>query len=88
MSKRIDFLVVLSFFRKKLPIVVRLSSVGIIYFRGNLISYKPIDLKIGLNVRYGVRHDYLKLLLQVVNLCNLHFFANTFVCTVLTDLQT
>ena len=55
-------------FSKKLPIVVvrdvcpsfrlsvRLSSVKIIYFRGNLISSKPIDLKIGLNVRYGVLH--------------------------------
>ena len=29
----------------------RLSSVEIIYFRGNLISIMPIDLKIGLNVR-------------------------------------
>ena len=29
---------------------VRLSSVEIISFRGNLLSNKPIDLKIGLNV--------------------------------------
>ena len=43
---------------KKLPIVVVRDvcpsvcpSVSIISFRGNLISSKPIDLKIGLNVR-------------------------------------
>ena len=29
-----------------------------------------------------------KLLLVVANLCNLPYFANKFVCTVLTDLQT
>ena len=55
------FLVVFSFFRKKIPIVVvrdvRPSvvpsvrpSVSIISFLGNLISSKLIDLKIGLNV--------------------------------------
>ena len=35
---------------------VRLSSVEITSFRGNLISDMPIDLKIGLNVSYGVVH--------------------------------
>ena len=52
-------------FLKKLPIIVvrdvypsvrlsvRLSSVEIISFRGNSLSNKPIDLKIGLNVRAG-----------------------------------
>ena len=52
------------FFRKKLPIVVvrdvcpsvRLSSVEIISFRGNSLSNRPIDLKIGPNVREGVVH--------------------------------
>ena len=52
------------FFSKKLPIVVvrdvcpsvRLLSVEIISFRGNLLSNRPIDLKIGLNVREGVVH--------------------------------
>ena len=57
------FLYFFLFSKKKLHIVVvrdvcpsvcpsvRLSSVEIIYFRGNLISNKPIVLKIGLNVR-------------------------------------
>ena len=56
------FLVVFFFFfEKKIPIVVRdvcpsirravRSSVFIISFRGNLISNRPIDLNIGLNVR-------------------------------------
>ena len=31
---------------------------------------------------------FTKLLLVVANLCNLRYFANKFVCTVLTDLQT
>ena len=31
-------------------------SVSIIYFRGNLISSRPIDFKISMNVRYGVVH--------------------------------
>ena len=55
------------FFRKKLPIVVvrdvcpsvRLSirpSVEIISFRGNSLPNRPIELKIGLNVREGVVH--------------------------------
>ena len=35
---------------------VRLSSVEITSFRGNLIYDKQIDLKIGLNVGYGVVH--------------------------------
>ena len=51
-------------FRKKLPIVVvrdvcpsvRLSSVEIISFHGISISNRPIDLKIGLDVRKGVVH--------------------------------
>ena len=51
-------------FSKKLPIVavldvcpsVRLSSVEIISFHGISISNRPIDLKIGLNVREGAVH--------------------------------
>ena len=93
------FLVV--FFSKKLPIVVvrdvcpsvRLSSVEIFSFRGNSLSSKPIDLKIGLNVREGVVHvrkawffEILIAKLQIASICN--FFANKFVCTVLTDLLT
>ena len=35
---------------------VRLSSVEIISFRGNSLSNRPINLKIGLNVREGVVH--------------------------------
>ena len=35
---------------------VRLSSVEIFSFCGNSLSSKPIDLKIGLNVREGVVH--------------------------------
>ena len=35
---------------------VRLSSVELIYFRGNSISNKPIDHKVGLNVGCGVVH--------------------------------
>ena len=35
---------------------VRLSSVELINFRGNSISNKPIDLKVGLNVGCGVVH--------------------------------
>ena len=35
---------------------VRLSSVEIFSFRGNSLSSKPIDLKIGLNVCEGVVH--------------------------------
>ena len=61
------FLVVFSFFRKKLPIVVVRDvcpsvcpsvrpSVEIIYFRGNSLPNRPIELKIGLNVREGVVH--------------------------------
>ena len=34
----------------------RLSSVEIIYVRGNSLSNRAIDLKIGLNVREGVVH--------------------------------
>ena len=71
---------------------VRRSSVEITSFRGNLISDRPIDLKIGLNVGYGVVHvrrrNFSKFELQVANLCNLRVFANKFVCTVLTDRST
>ena len=35
---------------------VRLSSVEIISFRGNSLSNRPINLKIGLNVHEGVVH--------------------------------
>ena len=35
---------------------VRLLSVEIFSFRGNSLSIRPIDLKIGLNVREGVVH--------------------------------
>ena len=59
------FLVVFSFFEKNylmlscatsVRLSVRLSSVEIFSFRGNSLSSKPIDLKIGLNVREGVVH--------------------------------
>ena len=64
------FLVVFSFFEKtthccrarrlsvrpSVRLSVRLSSVEIISFRGNSLSNRPIDLKIGLNVREGVVH--------------------------------
>ena len=46
-------------FSKKIPIVVARDvrpSVEIFSFRGNSLSSKPIDLKIGLNVREGVVH--------------------------------
>ena len=51
------FLVVFSFFEKTTyccrsrRLSVRLSSVEIISFRGSSLSNRPIDLKIGLNVR-------------------------------------
>ena len=54
------FLVVFSFFEKNYLLLsfatsvrlsVRLSSVEIISFRGSSLSNRPIDLKIGLNVR-------------------------------------
>ena len=52
------------FFSKKLPIVVVRdvcpsvvrSSIDVNVFCGNLISNRPIDLKTGLNVGYGVVH--------------------------------
>ena len=55
------FLVVFSFFEKTTYCcrARRLSvrpSVEIISFRGNSLSIRPIDLKIGLNVREGVVH--------------------------------
>ena len=55
------FLVVFSFFEKTTYCcrARRLSvrpSVEIISFRGNSLSNRPIDLKIGLNVRDGVVH--------------------------------
>ena len=69
-ASAIWFLVV--FFSKKLPIVVvrdvclfvrlsvrpsvHLSSVEIISFCGNSLSNRPINLKIGLNVRVWVVH--------------------------------
>ena len=34
------------------------------------------------------RLGFSKFVLQVANLCNLQFFANKFVCTVLTDRST
>ena len=46
----------LMFFCRARCLSVRLSSVEIISFRGNLLSNRPIDLKIGLNVREGVVH--------------------------------
>ena len=62
----VSFLVVFSFFEKttyccrarRLSVCpsVRLSSVEIFSFCGNSLSSKPIDLKIGLNVREGVVH--------------------------------
>ena len=55
------FLVVFSFFEKTTYCcrARRLSvrpSVEIIYFRGNSLPNRPIELKIGLNVREGVVH--------------------------------
>ena len=61
----IMFLVVFSFFEKTTyccrarRLSVRPSvcpSVEIISFRGNSLSNRPIELKIGLNVREGVVH--------------------------------
>ena len=60
-----QFLVVFSFFEKTTyccrtrRLSVRLSvrpSVEIISFRGNSLPNRPIELKIGLNVREGVVH--------------------------------
>ena len=72
---------------------VRLSvrpSVEIISFRGNSLPNRPIELKIGLNVREGVVHVrkawFFEILIASCKLGNLQFFANKFVCTVLTDL--
>ena len=42
--------------RPSVRLSVRLSSVEIFSFCGNSLSSKPIDLKIGLNVREGVVH--------------------------------
>ena len=42
-----------SYYCRTRRLSVRLSSVEITSFRGNLTSHKPIDLKIGLNVGYG-----------------------------------
>ena len=63
---RLPFLVVFPFFEKttyccrtrRLSVCpsVRLSSVEIISFHGISISNRPIDLKIGLDVRKGVVH--------------------------------
>ena len=59
------FLIVFFFFRKNYLLLsyatsvrpsVRLSSVEIISFHGISISKRPIDLKIGLDVRKGVVH--------------------------------
>ena len=53
------FLVFLSFLKKTTyccrsrRLSVRLSSVEMISFRGNSLSNRPIDLKIGLNVCAG-----------------------------------
>ena len=70
-SPRVHLVSSFFLFSKKLPIVVvrdvcpsvRPSvcpsvrpSVEIISFRGNSLSIRPIDLKIGLNVREGVVH--------------------------------
>ena len=65
LTKSYHFLVVFSFFEKTTyccrarRLSVRPSvcpSVEIISFRGNSLSIRPIDLKIGLNVREGVVH--------------------------------
>ena len=44
------------FFRKNYLLLSCATSVEIISFRGNSLSNRPIDLKIGLNVREGVVH--------------------------------
>ena len=75
------FLVVFSFFEKttyccrlrrlSVCLSVRSSSVEIISFRGSSLSNRPIDLKIGLNVRAAVVHVrkawFSKFALQVAN---------------------
>ena len=57
-KKNISFLVVFSFFEKTTYCCYRKRrlSVEIISFRGISISNRPIDLKIGLNVREGAVH--------------------------------
>ena len=50
------FSVVFSFFEKTTYCRARRPSVEIISFRGNSLSHRPIELKIGLNVREGVVH--------------------------------
>ena len=58
----------------------------------NLISNKPIDPKIGLNVGYGVVHvrktRFFEILIASCKYMQFAIFANKFVCTVLTDLLT
>ena len=66
-------LVVFSFFEK----AIYLSSVEIFSFRGNSLSSKPIDLKIGLNVREGVVHRLAPMWQQSATLlfCSCHRIA-------------
>ena len=71
------------FFRKKLPIVVVRDvcpSVEIISFRGNSLSNRPIDLKIGLNVREGVVHVRKALLFRNSNCKFLQIFFLQIFC--------
>ena len=60
--------------RLSVRLSVRLSSVEIISFRGNSLSNRPIDLKIGLNVREGVVH-VLKAWFFEIRIASCKFFA-------------
>ena len=57
-----------------------------IYFRSNLVSNRPIDPKIGLNVRKIVIFRNSNCKLQIYAIFN--FFAKKIICTVLTYLLT
>ena len=63
---------------------VRLSSVEIISFRGILISNRPIDLKIGLDVRKGVVHVrkawFFKILIASCKLMQFAIFLQINLC--------
>ena len=60
--------------------------------RDNLISNRPIDPKVGLNVGYGVVHvrkaSFFEILIASCKYMQFAIFAPIFVCTVLTDLLT
>ena len=76
------FLVDFFFFRKN---YLLLSVCRNIFFLRNSLSSKPIDLKIGLNVREGVVHVRKAWFFEIL-IASCKFLQNKFVCTVLTDL--